>query len=244
MPIPPETDKLIRDRFETLVKECKELAKDASVQETMGHITGVPRSVTRDKLRLSGSLFEELRTKFLSLLQILSGGSIYISLVMESVTQLENTPTGVYSLVGKIKGLKDDYESAMFINLIEVIEADVAADYMGQAEQLLGEGQRGKFDHVPAAVLTGAVLEDALRRLCKRQVPPISILKANGDPKTLNPMIDDLKKAGLFNELKAKQLRAWADIRNKAAHGEFGQFVRHDVEQMIAGVEAFLSDHL
>jgi hypothetical protein len=49
-------------------------------------------------------------------------------------------------------------------------------------------------------------------------------LKPDGDPKTSNPLIDDLKKAGVFNELKARQLRAWADIHNKAAHGEFGQF--------------------
>ncbi len=38
-------------------------------------------------------------------------------------------------------------------------EAEIAADYMGQAEELLNEGSSGKYDHVPAAVLAGAVLE-------------------------------------------------------------------------------------
>jgi hypothetical protein len=37
---------------------------------------------------------------------------------------------------------------------------------------------------------------------------------------TLNPLIDDLKKAGAFNELKAKQLRVWAAIRNKGSAHE------------------------
>ena len=115
---------------------------------------------------------------------------------------------------------------------------------MGQAEGLLNEGQPGKFDHVPAAVLTGAVLEKALRKLCDDQQPPIPTVDAKGDPKTLNPLIDDLKKANVFNELKAKQLRAWADIRNKAAHGEFDQFKRTDVEQMMGGVKNFLADYL
>ena len=53
-----------------------------------------------------------------------------------------------------------------------------------------------------------------------------------------------LKKAGVFNELRAKQLRAWADVRNNAAHGEFDQFQRADVEQMIQGISNFLADYL
>jgi hypothetical protein len=124
------------------------------------------------------------------------------------------------------------------------IEAAIAADYMGQAEQLLSEGQSGKFDHVPAAVLAGAVLEKALRTLCGQQLPSIPVVTSKGEPKTLNPLIDDLKKAGVFNELRAKQLRAWADIRNKAAHGEFDQFHKADVEQMIKGISNFLADYL
>ncbi len=57
-------------------------------------------------------------------------------------------------------------------------------------------------------------------------------------------LIDDLKKAGAFNEIKAKQLRGWADIRNHAAHGEFDQFSSTDVRQMIDGMTTFLADFL
>jgi len=64
----------------------------------------------------------------------------------------------------------------------------------------------------------------------------------NGDDKTMNTMIDDLKKAGVYNELKAKQLRSWADIRNSAAHGQFDQFKRMDVEQMLKGIKDFLGE--
>jgi len=120
----------------------------------------------------------------------------------------------------------------------------MAADYMGQAENLLAEGQRGKFDHVPAAVLAGAVLEKALRTMCSQQQPPVLIVNARGERKTLNPLIEDLKKAGAFNETKAKQLRVWAGIRNHAAHGEFDQFKRADVETMIPGINTFLNDYL
>jgi hypothetical protein len=80
--------------------------------------------------------------------------------------------------------------------------------------------------------------------LCGQQQPPVSITDAKGAPKTLNPLIDELKKAGAFSELKAKQLRAWAAIRNEAAHGEFGAFTRDDVEQMVRGVQSFLAEYL
>lgn len=140
-----------------------------------------------------------------------------------------------------LKGIKSDFESGFLEDLTLAIETEIASDYMGQAEQLLAEGQPGKYDHVPAAVLSGAILEKALRTLCGKQVPPIATVNSKGEPLTLNPLIDALKKAGVFNELKAKQLRAWADIRNKAAHGEFDQFSRQDVEVMIRGIEDFLA---
>jgi Tfp pilus assembly protein PilN len=143
-----------------------------------------------------------------------------------------------------LRGVKDDFEQGFLDDLATAIEAEIASNYMGQAEHLLAEGQRGKFDHVPAAVLAGAVLENSLRTICGQQQQPIAINNSNGDFKTLSPLVDDLKRAGVFNEAKAKQLRAWADIRNLAAHGEFTQFTRSDVEAMISGINNFLADHL
>lgn len=246
MALPPEMDQLIRKRFESLVAEGEQLIEKAEADVKQSSPRGIPSGLTRDKVVLTGSGFDALKTKFLSLLQLLADGaaSRHINTTITDVRQLTNTPAGVNSLVGMIQGLKDDYENGMLINLVEVIEANVAADYLGQAEQLLKEGQPGKFDHVPAAVLLGAILEDALRRLCTRQTPSISVLKPNGEPKTLNPLIDDLKKANVFNELKAKQLRAWTDIRNQAAHGEFTQFSRQDVDQMLIGIQTFLGDYV
>ena len=104
--------------------------------------------------------------------------------------------------------------------------------------------EAGQYDHVPAAVLTGAVLEDALRRLCQRQNPPIDTLKTDGSPKTLDPLIVDLQKANVFNKAKADLLKSWAKTRNYAAHGEFNQFTRADVEAMIPGVKTFIADYL
>jgi len=139
--------------------------------------------------------------------------------------------------------LRQDYDEGIFTDVAAAIEVEVVADYLTMAEQLFTD-EPGPHRHIPAAVLAGAVLEDGLRRLCQRQTPPVDTRKANGDPKTLNPLIDDLKGVGVFNELKAKQLRAWADIRNAAAHGEFDKFGVQDVEAMLKGVGDFLASFL
>jgi hypothetical protein len=144
--------------------------------------------------------------------------------------------------IATLRSLKENLERGFLGDFLLQVEAELAADYMGQAEALLAEGQSGKFDHVPAAVLAGAVLEKHLRSLCQRQSPALPTTTDKGEPKKLNVLIDDLKKAGVYNENKAKQLRAWAGTRNHAAHGEFGEFTRTDVEQMVAGINTFLAE--
>lgn len=140
--------------------------------------------------------------------------------------------------------LKADLAGGWLDKITEQVQAEVATDYLGMATGLMSEGVQGKNEYVPAAVLAGAVLERGLRDLCGRQTPVVSTAKANGEPKTMNPLIDDLKAAKAFNELQAKELRAWADIRNAAAHGEFEKFNRGHVEAMVAGIGRFLTQYL
>ena len=127
----------------------------------------------------------------------------------------------------------------MLGNLADLIISAVSADYMDQAGHLL----EARF-HVPAATLIGGVLEDALRRLCSAQTPEIPLLKPTNRPKTLNDLIDDLKSVNVFSEFKAKQLRAWAAIRNNAAHGTTSEITEKDVKLMHQAVETFLAEHL
>jgi hypothetical protein len=143
-----------------------------------------------------------------------------------------------------LKAVKDDLKGGFLDDVQLQVEAELASDYMGQAERLLEEGEAGKYEYVPAAVLAGAVLEKALREMCGRQTPPIPTQGAGGRHLMLNDLIDTLKKAGAFNEATAKLLRAWAAIRNHAAHGEFDEFKRPGVELMVKGVRDFLAEHI
>jgi hypothetical protein len=54
----------------------------------------------------------------------------------------------------------------------------------------------------------------------------------------------DLAKTGQYSVLKQKQITAWADIRNNAAHGQNDKFSSDDVADMITKVGMFVSEEL
>jgi hypothetical protein len=234
-------------RFDSLIAEGRNILDSAeTVPPTMHYNdwTGENLETFPAYKKIDGERFVEWRTKATTLLaRIIPKGHIHREAV-EELPSLNPSHEDLQSAVSLIRGVKDDLDKGFLDDLSGQIEAEIASDYMGQAQHLLAEGQRGKFDHVPAAVLAGAVLEKSLRTLCNQQQPPIPLKTPKGEFKTLSPLVDELKKAGVFNEAKAKQLRAWADLRNLAAHGEFAQFKRTDVEGMISGIESFLADYL
>jgi hypothetical protein len=125
----------------------------------------------------------------------------------------------------------DDYETGDLIEFRTLIEAEVFGDFLEQAEHLLTQGY-----FTSAAVITGSVLEDSLRKLCTKYGIALS-----AKPK-LDTMNADLTKAGVYNLLKQKQITAIADLRNKAAHSQ-GGFTKEDVEDMIRNVRRFMEDY-
>ena len=239
MPLPPDLDEKIRNRFDELIFEANELMSkmtahneaNPSLYANYGHV----------------SEFQAVVVKVVNLIETVLGESQQQREITERIKQRTGRSRAPYVLediIGTLQGLKDIYENGFLDDLETRVAANISADYMTQVEGLLDEGQPGQYDHVPGAVLCGAVLEDTLRRLCERQTPQVPTEKPNGRPKALNALIQDLQKANAFNKLKAQQLRGWAQVRNYAAHGEFSEFNREDVELMVKGVKNFLADYL
>ncbi len=50
----------------------------------------------------------------------------------------------------------------------------------------------------------------------------------------------DLKKADVYDGLRQKQITAWMDLRNKAAHGDYQGYYEHQVRMFIDGVWDFM----
>ena len=245
MPLPPKIDAKIRSRFDELIEQAQKTIEDMERDNREGHARQRNSNfIFMGEIQYQETAFSALVTSAISLVQTVLGKTQRTDQITENLRKYLSGVEATKIILGILVGLKSDYESGLLDSLPEMIETNVASDYMGQAEQLLSEGIAGQYDHVPAAVLTGAVLEGALRTLCGRQHPPISTLKKNGDPKTLNPLIEDLQKANVYNKAKADQLRYWAKIRNYAAHGEFSEFKRDEVEAMITGIKTFLADYM
>jgi hypothetical protein len=134
--------------------------------------------------------------------------------------------------LGTLRAAKDDYEQGFLFDTRTLIEAEVFDDFLEQGEHLLDSGY-----YQPAAVVIGSVLEDSLRKLCARHEIPLS-----AKPK-LDIMNVNSTKRGVYNKLTQKRITALADIRNKAAHGEWEEFTKADVEDMLRSVRQFMETH-
>lgn len=139
-----------------------------------------------------------------------------------------------------LRAISKDFDSGAFDPIADRLQAAFASDYLSQAQELLDLKSRDGVDHVPAAVLAGAVLERHLREMCVRR--SIAILRPNGDHIMMDDLITNLRKAPNppFENPMAAELRGWAAIRNKAAHGEFDKFTRDGVQRMLTGIMDFL----
>ncbi len=143
----------------------------------------------------------------------------------------------VANMVGILKAVKHDIECGMLTDFRSLIRAEVFSDFLEMAEYLLGEGYKDA-----AAVLLGAVLENALRKIADSQ--GIKTVNVKGKPLTIDPMNVSLCKKGLYSPLIQKQITSWANLRNDAAHGRYDQYDAEQTKQMLLFVQKFCADFL
>ena len=114
------------------------------------------------------------------------------------------------------------------------LRIEAATDILEQVQLLLGESGV----HVAApVVLAGAALEEFLR----------SMFEESGGPLVGKPGIasyaDALRKSDLITRGEVKDITAWADQRNQAAHGHFDDLSRDRTLIMVDGINLFIRAH-
>lgn len=184
------------------------------------------------------------KTQVITLLKQTYPSHLFPKNLSKNSESATNKSTDFQFVVGVFRAAYEDFKNGLLDDLQLRIEGGVACDYLRQAESLMDDKEDVKYSFIPAAVLTGAVLEKSLRTLCEQQEPPIDVNNENGKPKKAQRMLDDLKKVGIFTPIEAKQVEAWLAIRNAAAHGKDDEFTRPDVASMIRGVTDFLAKHM
>ncbi len=140
-------------------------------------------------------------------------------------------------LCGVAASLKADIEAGYLDTFGELVHGEVFGDYLGMASHLVDESYKDA-----AAVIAGSTLEAHLRQLCaKAGVPTEHSTKDGPRPNKADTMNADLVKAGVYEKGDQKNVTAWLDLRNHAAHGEYKKYEPGQVGLMIDGIRDFIT---
>lgn len=136
-------------------------------------------------------------------------------------------------IAGILKALRAAYDAGYLASVEQLIHADVFADFVEMAEHLLTENYKD-----PAAVVIGSTLEEHLRKLCTKNgiAPDLA-----GRPKKADQLNADLAGQSVYSKLDQKSITAWLDLRNKAAHGKYGEYSKDQVALLIQGIRDFMA---
>lgn len=218
-------DSQISKGFEELEREAEELR----------HHTALKRGVTRFNgepiYEVPHSEFKGWGTRVLNLLQRGFGEE---SIHFKEFNQIFSRSRGELDQFETCRAIlvsaKKDFEGGFLLNIRALVKAEVLDDVLEQAKVLLDAGYKDA-----ACILNGVTLETTLKELSKRENIPLA---------KLDKMNTDLCKAGVYNMAKQKQITAWAELRNKAAHGEWTDYDSNDVKSFHDGVQNLVADFL
>jgi hypothetical protein len=162
-----------------------------------------------------------------------------VSFITEADTKKHpiNQSDAVRAGLGILKVAQEDYANGYVWKLKERVHADVFDDYLEIANSLLNDG--GYKD--AAAVIAGSTLEGHLIALSIKYGLPI----AHGSHKPIRAALlnQELKKLGAFNTSEWRQVDSWLDLRNAAAHGDYGKYDAARVKIMIDGIRYPVVQH-
>lgn len=136
-------------------------------------------------------------------------------------------------MLGVARAIKHEIASDLLMDFRALLQSEVFADFLEMGEYLLQEGYKDA-----AAVIVGSVLEDRLRVLSLRMKLPVA--NDAGKPLTIDPLNSQLAKADAYSKLIQKQITTWAHVRNKAAHGQYDEYTKEQVQMMLVFVQSFV----
>ena len=136
--------------------------------------------------------------------------------------------------LSNIKGLLDadldDLKEGFLLGQEFIIANEVFDSVLEEAKFFIFEQKNKDI----GAILLRIVLEDAIKRIAKKENLDIENKKAS-------ILDNELKASNYFIQTVWRQNQAWLDIGNKAAHGDFGEYDLTQVESFYNGLVNFLS---
>lgn len=137
-------------------------------------------------------------------------------------------------IMGIVNALKYDIENGYLQSLIEIVHADIFSDFLDMANHLNESGYKDA-----AAVIAGSTLENHIKQLCDKH--GIDKNDDKGKPKKASSLNVELTKSNVYEKLDNKNITAWLDLRNKAAHGNYDEYSTDQVKLLISSIQDFIT---
>jgi len=146
-------------------------------------------------------------------------------------------PSNAEGGIAILEAIRSEINGGWLVSIKGLVAAELFSDFLEMAEYLLNSGYKD-----PAAVMAGSVLEEHLRQLCKKESIDTEETKEDRKvSKKADRLNADLVKAAVYSKLDHKQITAWLDLRNNAAHGKYDQYTTEQVHRFISGLTEFMA---
>jgi HEPN domain-containing protein len=132
-----------------------------------------------------------------------------------------------------LKALKEEFQTGFLQGIEILVTRDMLDTIVEEAKVLL----QAKYKDA-AAIYCRVIIETSAKKLCDKN--KLSYRKKE----KLSAIIDKLKKKGVLSLPEWRQIQAWMDIGNSAAHGKFDEYSAEDVKNMLNGIDSFIETKL
>lgn len=140
-------------------------------------------------------------------------------------------PTQIANILGVLKSVATEWTAGLIGSLEFHFIGLAFEDFLRHAAE---HNEKGRKE--VAAILASAVLEDTVKRLCRKNA-------IEADDKSLDTLISVLKTKRMLAKVRAERLRAHAALRNRAFHAEWNEFDQRDLRQMIEDLDELVETH-
>lgn len=171
-----------------------------------------------------------------TILQVAPLGSFFRAEIDRLTTdpQLSNgIPIRVLQKVqGVLRSVQTEAQNGLLAKLEYQAFATAFDDFLDHASHFHKSGKVKE-----SAILVSTVLEDTLKRVAvKNDIDTAGL--------SLEPLIDELTRVGVFTPVKAKRMKSYSGVRNSALHAEWDKLDLKDIGDVIEGVRELLDSYL
>jgi len=172
-----------------------------------------------------------------AIVRICPTNSVYVKQAEEIIKGYKYPSDQADLLYGTLKSLRADLEAGYIENITELLHGELFSDFIEMSEHLQKEGYKDA-----AAVIAGSTLEAHLRQLCiKNGIKIEDESKGKVKPKKADRMNSELTKAKVYSKGDQKNVTAWLDLRNDAAHGNYEKYADEQVAIIITAIRDFIT---